>query len=86
MAHDLIDALNRLMALKLRNKLRQMSLDQPISKLLDQGSLGPLERDMLKNALAIVRSFKQHLRHRYHIGAWPHCSILMVIMAYSPYA
>lgn len=55
MAHDLIDALNRLMALKLRNKLRQMSLDQPISKLLDLGSLGPLERDMLKNALAIVR-------------------------------
>jgi CBS domain-containing protein len=58
-----------LMALKLRNNLRQISLGQPISNLVELSSLGTLDRDMLKDCLNIIRMFKQHLRLRYRLVA-----------------
>jgi CBS domain-containing protein len=56
-----------LMALKLRNNLRQRSLGQPISNLVELDSLGALDRDQLKEALSIIRQFKQFLRHHYRL-------------------
>lgn len=67
LVRDLIETLHMLMALKLRNNLRQMSLGQPVSNLVELSSLGTLDRDMLKDALGIIKSFKQHLRLRYHL-------------------
>ena len=67
LVRDLIETLHMLMALKLRNNLRQMSLGQPVSNLVELNSLGTLDRDMLKDALGIIKSFKQHLRLRYHL-------------------
>jgi CBS domain-containing protein len=69
LVRDLIETLHMLMALKLRNNLRQLSLGQPVSNLVELSSLGTLDRDMLKDALSIIKSFKQHLRLRYHLNA-----------------
>jgi len=67
LARDLIETLHMLMALKLRNNLRQMSLGQPINNLVELSSLGTLDRDQLQDALGIIRMFKQHLRLRYRL-------------------
>jgi CBS domain-containing protein len=67
LARDLIETLYMLMAMKLRNNLRQLSLGQPISNLIELKSLGTLERDMLKDALVIIRQFKQFLRMHYRL-------------------
>jgi CBS domain-containing protein len=67
LTRDLIETLRMLMSLKLRNNLRQRSLGQPISNLVDLSSLGALDRDQLKEALSIIRQFKQFLRHHYRL-------------------
>jgi CBS domain-containing protein len=67
LTRDLIETLRMLMSLKLRNNLRQRSLGQPISNLVELGSLGALDRDQLKEALSIIRQFKQFLRHHYRL-------------------
>ena len=68
-AADLTDALHVLMALKLRNNLRQIALGQPINHLVEPDTLGAMDRDRLQNVLSIVRQFKQHLRLRYRLSA-----------------
>ncbi|MDI1245999.1 MAG: putative nucleotidyltransferase substrate binding domain-containing protein [Rhodoferax sp.] len=67
LVRDLIETLRMLMTLKLRNNLRQLSLGQPISNLVELSSLGTLDRDQLTDALAIIRQFKQLLRLRYRL-------------------
>ena len=67
LARDLIETLHMLMGMKLRNNLRQLSLGQPVSNLVELKSLGTLDRDMLKDALTIIKMFKQHLRLRYRL-------------------
>ena len=67
LVRDLIETLHMLMALKLRNNLRQLSLGQTISNLVELSSLGTLDRDQLTDALGIIRQFKQFLRHHYRL-------------------
>ncbi|MCM2296419.1 DUF294 nucleotidyltransferase-like domain-containing protein [Rhodoferax sp.] len=67
LARDLVATLHMLMALKLHNNLRQRSLGQAISNLVELGSLGTLDRDQLTDALGIIRQFKQFLRRHYHL-------------------
>ncbi len=67
LARDLTETLHLLMAMKLRNNLRQRALGQPINNLLELDTLGTLDRDQLKDALNIVRQFKQYLRVHYHL-------------------
>jgi CBS domain-containing protein len=69
LTRDLIETLRMLMSLKLRNNLRQRALGQPISNLVEPDSLGALDRDQLKEALSIIRQFKQFLRHHYRLEA-----------------
>ncbi|MBB1075913.1 cyclic nucleotide-binding domain-containing protein [Rhodoferax sp. 4810] len=69
LVRDLIETLHLLMGLKLRNNLRQRSLGEPISNLVQLGSLGTLDRDLLKDALTIIRQFRQHLRLHYRLEA-----------------
>ena len=64
---DLIETLRMLMTLKLRNNLRQRSLGQGISNLVELNSLGTLDRDQLTDALGIIRQFKQFLRLRFRL-------------------
>ena len=61
LVRDLVEALHFLMTLKLRNNLRQLQLGQPVDNLVDLSSLGSLDRDRLKDSLAIIKRFRQHL-------------------------
>ena len=69
MARDLTEALHFLMALKLDNSLRQQRAGQPVDNLLHLSSLGTLERDLLKDTLAIIRRFRQHLRLHFRLDS-----------------
>ncbi|MDO8318525.1 DUF294 nucleotidyltransferase-like domain-containing protein [Rhodoferax sp.] len=67
LVRDLIETLRMLMALKLRNNLRQQALGQAIGNLVELSSLGTLDRDQLTDALGIIRQFKQFLRLHYRL-------------------
>lgn len=69
LARDLIDTLHFLMGLKLRHNLHQRQLQQPADNLVQLARLGTMERDMLKDALAIIRRLRQSLRLRYRLDA-----------------
>jgi CBS domain-containing protein len=67
MARDLLDALHFLMGLKLDNNLRQRQAGAVPDNLVRLSTLGTLERDRLRDALAIIRRFRQHLRRHYKL-------------------
>lgn len=69
LASDLTDALHFLMGLKLRHNLHQRQMDQADHHRVKLSDLGTLERDLLKDSLAIIRRFKQHLRSHFHLNA-----------------
>lgn len=69
LANDLTDALHFLMGLKLRHNLKQRQLKEPDHHRVKLSDLGTLERDLLKDSLAIIRRFKQHLRTQFHLNA-----------------
>lgn len=69
LVRDLVEALHFLMTLKLRNNLRQRQLGQPADNLVALSSLGTLERDMLKDSLAIIKRLRQHLGLHFRMDA-----------------
>ena len=69
LARDLIDTLHFLMGLKLRHNLHQRQLQQPGDNLVRVAHMGTMERDMVKDALAIVRRLRQLLRLRLRLDA-----------------
>ena len=69
LARDLIDALQFLMGLKLKNNLRQDQMGEKPHNQVRLSELGTLERDLLKDSLAIIKRFKQHLRMHFKLEA-----------------
>jgi CBS domain-containing protein len=69
LARDLTDALHFLMALKLDHQLHQRRAGEAPDNLVIPATLGTLEREHLKEALAIVRRFRQYLRQHYRLDA-----------------
>ena len=69
LARDLLETLHFLMGLKLKNNLRQRQLGQPVDNLVRLSALSTLERDRLKNSLAIVKRFRQFLQQHFKLGA-----------------
>lgn len=69
LARDLAEALHFVMGLKLKNNLHQKQLGQPLDNLAQLSSLGTLERDLLKDALAIIKRFRLFLRLHYKLDA-----------------
>ncbi|NLD69292.1 MAG: CBS domain-containing protein [Limnobacter sp.] len=69
LARDLVDALHFLIGLKLRNNLVQRRLGRIPDNRLQIASLGTLERDALKDSLAIVRRFRQWLARHYRLDS-----------------
>lgn len=69
LARDLVDALHCLMGLKLASNLDQIAAGRPPDNLLRLDQLGTLERQSLKDSLAIVRRFKAWLAHHYRLDA-----------------
>ncbi len=68
LVRDLGETLHMLMALKLRNNLRQRDIGKDINNLVEIGSLGALDREQLRKALSIIRQFKQYLRVHYRLS------------------
>lgn len=68
-ARDLVDALHCLMRLKLAANLRQIAAGGPPGNAVRLADLGTLDRQALKDSLAIVRGFKQWLAMHYRLDA-----------------
>lgn len=68
-AGDLRDALRCLMGLKLASNLRQLEEGRAPDNAIVLASLGTLDRQALKEALAIVRGFRQWLGRHYRYDA-----------------
>jgi CBS domain-containing protein len=69
LARDLQDALHLLMSLRLAQQLRQRAAGVAPDNLLQPSSLGTIERDALRDALAIVRRFRALLRQRLRLDS-----------------
>jgi len=67
MATDLTDALHFLMGLRLKAGLEELDTGRPVSGGVQLDRLSSLERDLLKDALAVVKRFKTLVRHQFHL-------------------
>ena len=68
-ATDLADSLHFLMALKLKAGLAELDTVGTVSGGVRSDRLSSLERDLLKDALAVVKRFKAIVRNRFHMDA-----------------
>ena len=64
---DLTQSLHFLMGLKLKAGLADMQTNRPISGVIDVSQLTSLERDLLKDALGVVKRFKALMRSRFRL-------------------
>lgn len=69
MGRDLVEALHFLMALKLRHQLAQRSAGVSLDNEVRPSVLSTMERDQLKDALAITRRFRTLLRVHFRLDA-----------------
>jgi len=69
LGRDLQEALYFLMELKLRWHLRQRAAGQAPANLVQPSVLSTMERDQLKDALAIIKRFRMLLRNRFRLDA-----------------
>jgi CBS domain-containing protein len=66
---DLTQSLHFLMGLKLKAGVTEMETQHPVSGLVNVSKLSTLERDLLKDALGVVKHFKTLLRSRFKLDA-----------------
>jgi CBS domain-containing protein len=71
LAADLVECLHFLMGLRLKVGLDAQDAGQRDAngRVVALGRVGPLDRDLLKDALAIVKRFKALMRQRYRLDA-----------------
>ena len=69
MGQELTETLHFFMGLKLKAGLQELDKGQPVSGAIDVQALSTLDRDLLKDALGVVKRFKAQLRHRFKLGA-----------------
>jgi CBS domain-containing protein len=69
MGADLTDSLYFFMSLKLKAGLAEMDTDKPVTGSVDVGKLTSLDRDLLKDALAVVKRFRVGLRQQFHLDS-----------------
>ncbi|WP_220271975.1 DUF294 nucleotidyltransferase-like domain-containing protein [Crenobacter cavernae] len=69
LARDAAEALAFLMTLRLKTGLAAIDAGAAPGNQVVPARLNTLERDLLKDALAVVRRFKTQLRHHYQLGA-----------------
>jgi CBS domain-containing protein len=66
---DLTQSLHFLMGLKLKAGVTEMETQHAVSGLVNVSKLSTLERDLLKDALSVVKHFKVLLRSRFKLDA-----------------
>ena len=69
LARDLTDALHFLIGLKLDSNLRQIAAGETPGNAIRLAGLGTLDRQALKDSIAIVRTFKQWLGRHFRFDA-----------------
>jgi CBS domain-containing protein len=69
LGRDLLEALHYLMGLKLRHQLRQRAAAERPDNLVRPSDLSTMDRDQLKDALAIVKRFRALLRQRLRLDS-----------------
>lgn len=67
MASDLTDSLHFMMSLKLKAGVTESDNGRSMTGLVPTDRLSSLERDLLKDALAVVKHFKAVVRHQLHL-------------------
>ena len=67
LANDLVDSLHFMMGLKLQAGLAELDTGHAVSGAISTGRMSSLERDLLKDALAVVKRFKVLVRHQFHL-------------------
>jgi CBS domain-containing protein len=69
LGRDLAGALSYLMELRLRSQLRAMkSGARETEAIVRIGELSTVDRDLLRDALRVVKRFREVIRMRYHLG------------------
>lgn len=68
-ATDISDSLHFMMALKLKAGLAEIDTGRSVSGSVATDRLSSLDRDLLKDALAVVKRFKGLVRHQFHLQA-----------------
>jgi CBS domain-containing protein len=66
-ADDLAESLAFLMRLRLEAGLESLRDNKTVSNDVDTASLSTLDKDLLKDALLVVKRFKQMINQRYHL-------------------
>jgi CBS domain-containing protein len=66
---DLTDSLHFLMCLKLKAGLAERDAGGQVTGAVRSAALSSLERDLLKDAMAVVKRFKTIVRHHFHLDA-----------------
>jgi CBS domain-containing protein len=69
LARDLTESLHYLMSLRLRRQLQCRASGTPLDNQVVAAALSTMERDQLKDALAITRRFRALLRERFRLDA-----------------
>lgn len=69
LANDLVDSLHFFMGLKLKTGLQQLETGHAVPSEIQLDQLSSLDRDLLKDTLAIVKQFKALLSQRFHLEA-----------------
>ncbi|MCF8210802.1 MAG: DUF294 nucleotidyltransferase-like domain-containing protein [Rhodoferax sp.] len=67
LAADLTDSLHFFMGLKLKVGLQELEAGLPVSGAIDVEKLSTLDRDLLKDTLAVVKQFKVLLNQRFRL-------------------
>ncbi|GGC07404.1 cyclic nucleotide-binding protein [Marinobacterium zhoushanense] len=69
---EISEALSLFVQLRLRQQMRRVEESDdgfdPTPNLIELQRLNKMERDLLRDALQVVKSFKKHLTLRYHLG------------------
>ena len=67
-ASEILESLYFLMSLKLKAGLAELDLNKEVSGDVDSSKLSSLERDLLKEALTVVKRFKDYLRQHFRLN------------------
>jgi CBS domain-containing protein len=69
LGRELASALSYFMEIRLRSQLRAMKTGQrEMESIVRLSELSTADRDLLRDALRVVKQFREVIRHRYHLG------------------
>lgn len=68
MAQDLRETLNFLQGMRLQHGLDLMAQNHPADNLINPAALSTLDRDLLKDALSVVKRFRQLIEHHFQLA------------------